>query len=326
MLSYDELLQRTDAPPGSSWGLFGDDDELGTLNFISPETVTRAASLVRRGAVFNLDIAADAFDPSVTHRGAPTHTIFSNAPYHRDDYVDNFYLQASSQIDGLRHFSHPAHGFYNGVPDEDIAVGSPTLGINRIAERGVVGRGVLIDIADHLAATGAPLDHANAAPFTVDDIEAAAARQGVRFEAGDILLLRTGWLEYALGLDDESRADMRRSPWSIGLAQSTDSLRWLWDQRIALVASDNLGVEHLPTDPASPFRADPSMASLTGHHAGMMHPVLIGLLGMPIGEMWALDHLAADCRADGVWEFLLTSHPLNITGGVGSPANALAIK
>ena len=53
---------------------------------------------------------------------------------------------------------------------------------------------------------------------------------------------------------------------------------------------------------------------------------VLGLLGIPIGEMWDLDALAADCAVDGVYEFLLTSAPLNLHQGVGSPANALAIK
>jgi kynurenine formamidase len=78
--------------------------------------------------------------------------------------------------------------------------------------------------------------------------------------------------------------------------------------------------------PSSPFRTDPSLASLQGRHVGMAHPVLLSLLGMPLGELWQLDELAEDCRADSIWEFLLTAHPLALTGGVGSPANALAVK
>src|SRR6476620_11852376 len=99
MLTYAELMARSDAPPGSCWGLFGPDDELGTLNFLTPERVRAAAGCVRRGDLFNLDYALDAFDPPVTAtRHLPRHEIFFKHPNHRDDYLDGFYLQATSQI------------------------------------------------------------------------------------------------------------------------------------------------------------------------------------------------------------------------------------
>jgi hypothetical protein len=94
-----------------------------------------------------------------------------------------------------------------------------------------------------------------------------------------------------------------------------------------MIASDNLAVESYPPSPDSPFvsaaeaRGENRMA-----HTGMLHRVLLPLLGLPLGELWSLDHVANDCAADGVWEFLLMAKPLNVTGGVGSPANAMAIK
>ena len=117
MLTYDEMLRRRDAPAGSSWGLFGAGDEVGSLNFTNPERVLAASRAVRKGAAFNLELPLDAFEaPLFKHRRNPTHTIFSNGPHHRDDYLDAFYPQASSQIDGLRHMRHPLHQFYNAVP------------------------------------------------------------------------------------------------------------------------------------------------------------------------------------------------------------------
>src|SRR5690606_17146415 len=102
--TYDELLARTDAPAGSAWGLWGADDQLGTLNLLTPDRVVRAAGLVRTGRRFNLDHPVNAFEPypSGTRRPAQHHT-FANNPYHRDDWVDSFYMQSSSQIDSLRH-------------------------------------------------------------------------------------------------------------------------------------------------------------------------------------------------------------------------------
>ena len=71
--------------------------------------------------------------------------MFANNPNHRDDWLDSFYLQSTSQVDGLRHIRHPQHGFYGGVPDEAIDVGPPELGIQLLAEKGIAGRGVLLD-------------------------------------------------------------------------------------------------------------------------------------------------------------------------------------
>lgn len=326
--TYDDLLRRTDAPPGSSWGVFGSDDDLGTLNFLTPEQAVRAAGLVHRGATFNLDLPVHAFDPPITHRTPPRHTIFSHASYHRDDRLDGLFLQGTSQIDGLRHFRHPQHGFYNGVPDEAVASGTPRLGINVMAEKGIVGRGVLLDVAAWREATGHPVRHTGPAPtaLRVADLEDTAAAQGVAFEPGDILLVRTGWVAHVRGASAAERAEIAADPVSPGLEQSQDLLRWLWDHRVSLLAADNLGVEVLPTATTSPYRSDPGLAALEGRHTGMAHPVLLALLGLPLGELWDLDALAADCHEDGVWEFLLTASPLYVVGGVGSPPNAIAVK
>ena len=108
MHSYDELLARSDAPAGSTWGLFGGTDELGMINHLTPDRAVRGAGLVQRGRVFNLDLSVGAFSPSIGLRTAPRHTVFSNAPYHRDDVLDGLFLQGTTQIDGLRHFKHPS--------------------------------------------------------------------------------------------------------------------------------------------------------------------------------------------------------------------------
>ena len=84
-----------------------------------------------------------------------------------------------------------------------------------------------------------------------------------------------------------------------------------------LVGSDNIGVE--------PTGAVPESELGVGIRAGL-HGHLIGLLGLALGEMWRLDELAADCAQDGVYDFMVVAKPLNVVGGVGTPANATAIK
>jgi kynurenine formamidase len=237
-------------------------------------------------------------------------------------------MQSTTQIDGLRHFRHPVHGFYNHAPDDEISVGSPRIGINRWAENGIVGRGVLIDIERHLASQGKRLDHRAGEAFTVDLVDAAAAAQGVAFKPGDILLLRTGWMRFYFAEMTQAECDALpgnlRSP---GLIQSHETLAWIWDHQFAMCASDNVALESFPPAPSSPFAAELArIAGVHATHAAMMHPFMIALLGLAVGELWSLDALAEDCARDGVWECLVTAKPLNLIGGVGSPANAIAVK
>ena len=106
-------------------------------------------------------------------------------------------------------------------------------------------------------------------------------------------------------------------------------MRWLWDHQVSVIAADNLGVEASPRhrEVDRDFELPGQQVPAKGvDHNGMLHRPLIPLLGMPMGELWALDELAADCAADGVYEFLLVCKPLNVLGGAGSPPNATAVK
>lgn len=327
--TYAELLARTDAPPGSAWGLFGEGDELGTVNFLTPERVAAAARCVRRGVAFNLDCPLDAFDPPVFgHRKRLRHRIFGNSPHHRDDHIDDFYLQSGTQIDGLRHFRHPVHGFYNRMPDAEVAEGTPALGVNRYCERPVAGRGVLVDVERFLSRRGERLDYRSGQAIPVDLVDAAAAAQGVDFRPGDILMLRTGWMKFYFDeLSAEERTAFPRNMACPGLKQGHDTLAWIWNHQFSVCASDNYGVEcHPPrrdTDFANELAEVPDILPA---HRGLMHPYLIALFGLMLGEQWSLDALAEDCAKDGVWDCFVTVKPLNLKGGVGSPANAMAIK
>lgn len=282
--------------------------------------------MIRTGRRFGLDYPVTAFEPYPTGTRRPLeHHVFANNEWHRDDWVDSFYLQSSSQLDALRHIGHPEHGFYNGLDPERNDAGSTELGIHNWAVSGIAGRGVLLDIPRHFAEQGLPYDASATLAIGPEMLDAVAEAQGVGWNPGDLLLLRTGWAERWLGLTPEERLiePWRRSP---GLAQREGILRWLWDREIALVAADNLAVE---ADPVieSDFRTPGEKPPARGvDHSGMLHRPLIALLGMAVGELWKLDELAADCAADGVWEFFMTCKPVNLPGGVGSPPNAIAIK
>lgn len=312
--AYDDLPVSRNAPEGSAWGFWGEDDEVGCLNLITPERTVAAAGLVRRGKVFPLNLRVDRPDPPLYGRGKVRQTIVGG-PNGRDDYLDNFWPQASSQWDSLRHIRHPRDGWYNGVRDDEIVEAGGKLGIENVARRGIAGRGVLLDVERFLRADGRPLDCAASAVVTPADLEACAAKQGTDVREGDVLLVHFGWLRWYLSATtEEQRAEMadRNNLRAPGLGPSAETAAWLWDRHVAAVAADNPALEVWPPDWRDPD--------------GFLHWKLIPHFGMNIGELWWLADLADDCAADGVYEFFLTSAPLNVPGGVGSPPNALAIK
>src|SRR5690606_16054948 len=134
----------------------------------------------------------------------------------------------------------------DGADDAEIAEGEPRLGLHHASERGIAGRGVLLDMPRYYADRGEEMARTQA--FTPDVLEAAAAHQGVTFRTGDILLLHTGWAE-----DYRSRAPGERRRGSAGLHQSQDMLEWLWNRQFSLVAADNPGLEAFPLGPDSGF-------------------------------------------------------------------------
>ena len=315
---FDDLADAS--PPYSSWSFFGADDRRGTINLLTPARVAAAARLIRTGEQLGLDYPVNAFEPYPTGTRPPTrHQVFANNEFHRDDWLDSFYLQSTSQLDSLRHIGHPAHGFYNGQSPD-----SEELGIHRWADTGIAGRGVLLDVAGYFAATGREYDCETTVVLESALLDEIVAHQGVTFEGGDLLLLHTGWAANYVAKTPEERVEFNTRNRSPGLAQRTATLRWLWDHEIALVASDTPAVEADPVG-ESDFRGPADRPPDRGvDHSGMLHRPLIALLGMAMGELWKLDDLAAHCAAAGRYDFFLTCKPLNIPGGVGSPPNAIA--
>ena len=312
--SFDELPIKADAPPHSAWRVFGDDDQIGTINLLTPERVAAAARLVKSGQIFPMNWDLELPHPPLFARSVLQHSIRSRRKNIFDDVYDNFNTQSSSQWDGLTHFGHPVHGFYNGVQAEQIT-GQPGTrnGIEHWARRGIAGRGVLIDYPKFAAAHGIQFAPNKRSEISAEQLSAAAKWQKLEFQTGDILILRTGWIEWYLTLNFEERTQLAQvGALEIGgLRQGEDSLRFLWDNHFAAIATDNPDFEAYPA---------------SEENGGMMHSTIIGLWGMPIGEMFNLDPLAKACAEDGSYEFLFTSAPLNKLGGVASPPNALAIK
>ena len=290
-----------------AWGEFPDGDQFGCLSRITPEARRTALATVREGRTVGLSLPLDLPDPPMFGREPYEHVVFAPGRNNLDDRLEGFFLQASTQWDGFRHVRAREHGFWQGHPGEFD--GTDDLGIQAWAQTGIVGRGVLLDLSqpyrDLVAAGRNDADHI----IEVADLEAAAEEAGVEVRPGDVLCLRTGWLERYLSGDPGERRELagtRRWP---GLSSAADMAERLWDWGIAAVVADNPAVEF------APGRKD----------RGSLHRRLIPLLGLPLGELFDLEELTAACRERGSWEFLFVGIPLNLPGGVGSPGNAVAM-
>jgi kynurenine formamidase len=313
---FSQLPIKPGAPKGSAWGVFGDNDQLGTINLLTPERVREATTSVRSGRVFALNLPINIPDPPIFGRGKHSHEIVSLTSFMLDDSLNNFYPQASSQWDALCHVKHPTFGAYNGIPDCEITgYGGSKLGIDNLARHGIVGRGVLADIGRYYERHHKHIDFMTNQVIPLADLEATLAWQKTRLRTGDILLIRIGWTVAYLLMGPEQKEALAANTCTPGIEGSEDTAQWLWNHGVAAIGSDSPALEAFPP-PGTTF-AEAREA---------LHFYLLAYLGMPIGELWDLEELAKDCAADGCYDFLFTSAPLNIPGGVGSPPNALAIK
>jgi len=250
-----------------------------------------------------------------TFRGPPRHRVLhqpGSAGF--DDVYDNFYPQASSQWDSLAHVGYAPDQMYNGVTEGEVLAGARNT-IDHWARHGLAGRAILLDAERAMRAAGRPYDPGDSIAIGVDDLELARRQAGVEFAPGDIILLHTGFAAWYVGQPSHVKHRLHGNVVSPGVAHTEAVCAYLWNSHAAAIAADNFAVEVFPAD----YRS-------AAHPFGFLHHVLIGQFGMALGELWWLADLARDCAADGVYEMFLVSAPLNAPGGIGSPANAVAIK
>lgn len=315
----------------SNWGRWGSDDELGTLNLITEDKVRHAASLVRSGKVFPLGVDFGSSGPQgalgfrhnplhyMTIDGGDADAFVKYAPqwdrnpmaaqlggYLAEDLLrfnDDIIvmpLQAASQWDALSHVYYDEL-LYNGFPAGSVSsMGALHCGIDKVDGKGITSRGVLLDVVRH---RGAELFLEHGDPITPGELDDVARAQGVAIETGDIVLVRTGWWTMFAQTGNRTAA-FSGLDWRCA--------QWLHDHQMAAVASDNVQVE----DPAS---------GVTGVLLPL-HLLCLRDMGLMLGEYWDFTALAADCAADGVYEFQLVAPPLRVVGAVGSPVNPIAMK
>jgi kynurenine formamidase len=310
-----------DNPP-TNWGKWGPDDELGSLNYLDAREVLRGAQQITSGEVFTLQIQmgctegpGDPIWPG--RRGMSRQNELDESTWDGDDgpalpgglhYADDtahIFLQGSTQYDALGHVWYDGQ-LWNGYDARTTVGAMEKASVLPIAEKGVVGRGVLIDIArlrgKRWLDKGETFDHT--------DLEAAAKRQGVTIEPHDILVIRTGWMGYWYELNDpDSFYDGFIEP---GLTYSRDLVEWFQHREIPNLVTDTIANE-VTTDPNSGV-------------ALPLHCALMRNLGVALTEIAWLDDLAEACAADNRWTFLYAAAPLKVVSGTGAPVNPIAIR
>jgi kynurenine formamidase len=301
----------------SNWDRWGKADQIGTLNFVTPERVKAAAGLVRTGKVFGMGIPLDGNGPQrglFGGRWNPIHTMLAtgtdaiagrqdetNRMRYADDAI-NMPVQAATHWDSLGHVFY-ADKMYNGYDARQVdSRGVHQLGIEHTRDR-MVGRGVLLDVARFKGVDW--LDDGYA--IANDELDAVAQMQGVTIGEGDFVIIRTGQMERCLGQRDWGQYAGGEAP-----GVSFENCYWCHDKSISAICSDTWGVEVRPNE--TPEVAQP------------WHWVVIPAMGLTMGEMFYVKQLAEDCAEDRAYEFLFAGPPLVITGGTGSPINPLAIK
>ncbi|TCD71669.1 hypothetical protein EIP91_005435 [Steccherinum ochraceum] len=323
--SFDELPNFEDFT-GCAWGVWGKDDELGTINLLTEEVVKEAAKEIKLGKSICLNWPLNFPAKPLFDRQAAVHESWLKPSGHVHDDSIQINTQSGSQWDGLKHFGLAKQKmFYNGVSVDQLHHGrlqipDPTnvdktatkLGIHNWAQHGITGRGVLLDLVRFYTASGAPLpyDPWTSHAIPLQDLLKCAEQQGVTFQQGDILLLRIGFTQRYYGASPEERDGLAGKPETFaGIEQSEDVKRFLWDNHFAAIASDQPTVERWPTPQGVPH----------------LHQTFLGMWGMPIGEIFDLEALSTACAEAGRYTFFFTSWPLNVYGGIASPPNAAAI-
>jgi kynurenine formamidase len=210
-------------------------------------------------------------------------------------------LQCATHWDGLSHAFYD-YKMYNDRDCELVGIEGARMNSIAALVSHVVTRGILLDLPRALGVDALAPGHI----VSPADLEAALESERVDVRPGDALLIRTGHMSQF-----RVRGSWEGFTYADEPGPGLECLAWFHDQQIAAAATDTWAFEGLPSG-ASIF--------LPVHAAGIVH------MGLLIGEIFALDALALDCAADGVWEFLFSAAPLPFTGAVGSPVNPIAVK
>lgn len=281
----------------SNWGRWGKDDQLGTLNLITPQKRKQAAALVKEGVSVSLthnvimDKTSDNPNPlehKMTLLGDRTTGFFL------DEYTMNYHGFSYTHLDALCHGAYNGK-IYNGFPISDVTeAGCPHDSIIA-AKGGIVTRGILMDIAAFKGL--AYLEPGT--PIYPEDLDGWEKKAGVKVGPGDVIFIHTGrW---------KRRDEKGPTRGYSGLHASC--AKWLHDRGVAILGSDD---------------AQDVMPSDVQGVALPVHQIALVAMGLYIMDDCDLEQLAVETAKRKRWEFMLTASPMAIPGGTGSPLNPIA--
>lgn len=339
-------------PPGSTWGDYGPDDQLGRVNLLTPEKVRQGIAEVREGLTFCLSLPLDYPGGNVLnprrHPPVLRPTLRNgrvNFNYRRaqddPDFTDVInddavilHLQYSTQWDSLAHvgglFDADGDGtpeivFYNGYRGGEEIVGpadvndAGAIGTVPARSTSAAHRLGIENMAQHcMQGRGVMIDlHAHLGRERVlvgyETLMRIIETDGVVVEAGDMVCLRTGFDDLILEMKGKPDGPTLHNSCAALDGRDERLLRWITDSQLVALISDNFAVEVEPARPAEGAR--PALP---------LHEHCLFKVGVNLGELWYLSPLADWLRAHGRSRFLLTAPPLRLPGAVGSPATPVA--
>lgn len=303
---FDALAQQV-----NNWKRWGADDQLGTLNLITPEVVRKGAASVLGGESYSLSMPLSLDGPQngvgVPGRINPVRTMLAintvmgttpDSVAYSDDIVVTP-TQAATHWDALSHCSHRG-SMYNGFPADAVdAQGAAKLGIETAGT--IVSRGILLDVARHEGVDVLPGRY----PVTRAVLEAVEEAQGTPVEEGDIVLIRTG--QASIFLTGDIAGYRRPVP-----ALDYDAPLFLHERRAAAVAIDNMPMELLPSNVEDIVLP--------------VHVLCLVMMGMIQGQNWVLEDLAAACADDRRFTFLLSATPERFPRSTGGLVHPVAVR
>jgi kynurenine formamidase len=300
---FDELFQRV-----CNWGRWGDDDERGTLNYIQPEHIRRAAGLVRSGLSVSMAIPINKVAGPDNPRPAIHYMVQSydipgcGVPQFSTDYLaSEFHGDCHTHIDALCHVGMNGK-IYNGKPMSAVTSRGPSIQDITAYANGIIGRGVLLDIPRLRGVKWLEPGEA----VTTSELEAAEEAEGVRLGEGDIFVFRTG----------HHRRRLELGPWNNGYdgegkaGLHVDTIRLLHERKVAAFFPDGDG-ETVPSNVQG--------------IAYPIHALQITSMGMACADSLQFEEVVKICEEERRWEFLVMAAPLRLPAGTGSLFNPLAV-
>ena len=331
-------------PKGSTWGEWGENDQLGRMNMVTPEKRLEAVTEVKEGLCFCLSMPLDLpGGNSVNPKRLPPklgpvfHPPGSDSYYYNMDwslYQDGnmdvssdecftMHSQYSTQWDSFAHVGSlfdadgdgkPERVYYNGFkPGEDIkgpedrdGMGARKLGVENMAVTGMQGRGVMVDLYRHFGDERVSVNY--------EMLNNIFQKDGIKVEEGDFCLFHTGWDDMILSMGGEPDAAKLHASGAVLDGYDERLLKWVTDSGVVALISDNMAVE-----------SSSGYGNTQGGCSRLpLHRHCLFRLGVHLGEIWYLSELASALHDRGRSRFLLTAPPLRLPGAVGSPTTPVA--